>query len=44
MTELDDLRLEDFLGHIIEAIERCQRYVAAMDEAEFLKDRRDATS
>jgi hypothetical protein len=34
MSDLDDLRLEDFLCHIIEAIERRQRYVAGMDEAD----------
>jgi len=38
MTSLDDLRLCDFLQHIVEAIERCQRYTAAMDEATFLED------
>lgn len=38
MSDLDDLRLEDFLEHIIEAIERCQRYVAGMDKEQFLTD------
>ena len=38
MTSLDDLRLCDFLQHIVEAIERCQRYTAVMDEATFLDD------
>lgn len=38
MSDLDDLRLKDFFCHIIEAIERCQRYVAGMDKADFLAD------
>ncbi len=38
MSDLDALRLEDFLGHIIEAIERCQRHVAGMDKGKFLTD------
>jgi uncharacterized protein with HEPN domain len=40
MTDLDDLRLEDFLGHILEATDRCLSYVAGMDEAEFLSDQK----
>ena len=38
MTDLDALRLEDFLDHIIEAIERCQRHVTGMEKDEFLDD------
>ena len=30
------LRVADYLGHILQAIERIHRYTAAMDEAEFL--------
>jgi uncharacterized protein with HEPN domain len=32
----DPQRLPDYLGHILEAIERIQHYVDAMDEVEFL--------
>lgn len=37
-------RLPDFIDHIIEAIERIERYCAGLDEAAFLADemRRDA--
>jgi uncharacterized protein with HEPN domain len=38
MTSLEQLRLADFLGHILSAIERCERYTAEMDEAAFLDD------
>ncbi len=31
MTSIDELRLSDFLRHILDAIERCQRYVTDMD-------------
>ncbi len=31
-SDLDNLRLKDFLCHIIEAIERCQRYVAGIGQ------------
>jgi uncharacterized protein with HEPN domain len=34
------LRLVDYLGHMIEAIERCHEYVEHMDEAAFLSDRK----
>lgn len=34
------LRLADYLGHILEAIERCRNYVADMDEAAFMKDQK----
>lgn len=35
----DQQRLADYLGHIIEAIERVDRYTADMDEAAFLNNR-----
>jgi uncharacterized protein with HEPN domain len=38
MSPADQLRLADYLAHIQEAIERCRRYVAGMDEAAFLRD------
>ena len=38
MTSIDELRLSDFLRHIADAIERCQRYTAGMDEAAFRRD------
>lgn len=31
----DDLRLPDYLGHILDAIERIGRYTAGLDEAAF---------
>lgn len=34
----DQQRLADYLGHIREAIERIQRYVADIDEVTFLKN------
>lgn len=34
----DPLRLGDCLAHIIQAIERIEKYTAGMDEAEFLKN------
>lgn len=34
------LRLVDYLGHILDAIERCRDYVVDMDEAAFMKDRK----
>jgi uncharacterized protein with HEPN domain len=40
MTSIDDLRLSDFLAHILDAIERCQRYIAGMDEAELRSDQK----
>lgn len=36
MTHLQ--RLDDYLGHIAEAIERIERYTADMDEVAFLQD------
>jgi uncharacterized protein with HEPN domain len=32
----DPQRLRDYLGHILEAIERIQRYVADMEKADYL--------
>jgi uncharacterized protein with HEPN domain len=32
------LRLQDYLGHIMQAIERIERYCADMTETEFLSD------
>lgn len=40
MTSVDDFRLSDFLTHMLDAIERCQRYVAGMDAAEFRSDQK----
>ena len=38
MNPSNRLRLVDYLGHVLDAIDRCQRYVAGMDEAAFLGD------
>lgn len=38
MSRADELRVRDYLGHILEAIERIGRYVGSMDEAEFRRD------
>jgi len=38
MSRADELRVRDYLGHILEAIERIDRYVVNMDEVEFLGD------
>lgn len=38
MTE-DELRLGDYLGHILEAIERVEEYVSDIDELNFLDNR-----
>lgn len=32
------LRIPDYLGHIVEAIERIHRYIEDMDEVSFLDD------
>ena len=40
MTKAPPLRLADYLGHILDAIERCHEYVADMDEFAFLTDRK----
>lgn len=34
----DAQRLADYLAHILEAIDRIERYTAGMDEASFLQD------
>ena len=38
MSRTDNLRIKDYLGHILEAIERINRYVGGMNEDEFLQD------
>jgi uncharacterized protein with HEPN domain len=38
MSRADQLRVMDYLRHILEAIERIDRYVGSMDEEEFLRD------
>ena len=38
MSHTDILRLPDYLGHIVEAIDRVHRYVADMTETGFLQD------
>jgi len=38
MSPMEEQRLADYLGHILEAIARCQRYVEGLDEAAFLRD------
>jgi len=38
MSRADDLRIRDYLGHILEAIERINRYVVNVDEVEFYGD------
>lgn len=38
MSKEDILRLPEYLGHILEAIERIHRYVEDMDEVAFLAD------
>ena len=40
MSKSDALRLPEYLGHIIEAIERIHRYVDDMSEVEFLSDQK----
>jgi uncharacterized protein with HEPN domain len=35
----DELRLGDYLGHILEAIERVEEYVSDIDELNFLDNR-----
>ena len=40
MSHADRQRLIAYLGHILEAIERCQEYVEDMDQAAFLADRK----
>jgi uncharacterized protein with HEPN domain len=38
MSRAHKLRVKDYLDHILEAIERINRYVGNMDEEEFLGD------
>jgi uncharacterized protein with HEPN domain len=38
MSKADILRLPEYLGHIVEAIERIFRYVEDLDEVGFLQD------
>lgn len=38
MSKRDDLRIDDYLSHMIEAIFRIRRYTANIDESEFLSD------
>ena len=40
MNRSSPLRLAAYLGHVLEAIERCQAYVEGMDKAGFLADRK----
>jgi uncharacterized protein with HEPN domain len=40
MSKSDLLRIPDYLGHILEAIERIDRYLADTDEAAFLNDQK----
>ena len=40
MNRAQGLRLADYLGHMLEAVERCLEYVGGMDEAAFLADRK----
>ena len=38
MSKKDILRIPDYLGHIVEAIERILRYIEDMNEVSFLDD------
>lgn len=38
MSKTDILRLPEYLGHIVQAIDRVHRYVKGMTEASFLQD------
>ena len=40
MSKSDILRVPDFLGHILEAIERIHLYIEDMSEVAFLEDRK----
>lgn len=40
MSKSDALRIPDYLGHILEAIERIDRYLADTDEVAFLNDQK----
>jgi uncharacterized protein with HEPN domain len=38
MTRAEELRIHDYLGHILEAIDRINRYAGNISESEFLED------
>ena len=38
MSRAKPLRLADYLGHMLQAAERCHEHVGDMDEADFLAD------
>ena len=38
MSKTDILRIPDYLGHIVEAIERIYRYIDDIEEVTFLQD------
>jgi uncharacterized protein with HEPN domain len=38
MSKADELRVMDFLGHILDAIQRINRYIGTMDLDTFLRD------
>ena len=40
MSKADTLRVPDYLGHILEAIERIHLYIEDMSEVAFLEDRK----
>ena len=40
MSRSDILRIPDYLGHIVEAIERIDEYLADVSEVAFLEDRK----
>lgn len=40
MSKTDALRIPGYLGHIVEAIERIDRYLADTDEVAFLNDQK----
>ena len=41
MSKSDKLRIKDYLTHIVEAIERINRYVEHMSEDEFYRDEKN---
>ena len=40
MNRRDPLRVNDYLGHILEAIDNINEYTAAMDSAGYLADKK----
>ena len=40
MSKVDVLRVPDYLGHILEAIERIHLYIEDIDEVAFLEDKK----